>query len=123
MKSKFSVNRILLGLLIFFLFIGFSLPVLAWQSSADGVTLYSYELTNSDYWHYGDDIYACNANEFPVFIDVHMTEYDNIQFSVGGSVGPGETRKIGWVVCADSYDEGGWYYNLDWSWQEEYRAF
>jgi len=121
MKSKFSVKSALLVFMLFFLFIGCALPVLAWESSSNGVTVYSDSQYNSEDWHYGDDIYAYNANDFPVFIDVHLTEYDNVQFSVGGSVGPGETRKIGWIVCADSSQ--GWYYNVDWSWQEEPRAF
>jgi hypothetical protein len=122
MENKLSTVK---GLLVVFLLLCallfFPQTSFAWVSSADEVTLYSIAQSDSTGWYYGDDVYAYNGNDFPVFIDVHLTQYDNVQFSVGGSVDPGETRKIGWIVCADSNE--GWSYSLDWSWQENARAF
>lgn len=121
MKNIFNFKTALLVLSLFCLLAFCVQPVLAWESYSNGVTLYSTENYDSDDWYYGDDIYATNENDFPVFISVHFTQYDNIQFSAGGTIGPNETRKIGWVVCAN--DQYGWYYNLDWEWEEVARAF
>jgi hypothetical protein len=121
MLKRYGVTGIILVLLFIGLSLGLASQIFAWEDSSNGVTIYSIPQYNSDSWYYGDDIYVTNYNEFPVFVNVHMTEYNNVQFSVGGSVTPNETRKIGWIVCADSSQE--WYYNLNWSWEEEYRAF
>ncbi len=121
MRTGAAVKGVLIALFFFGFLALLPQTLLAWESSSNGVTLYSQSQYDSDDWYYGDDIYAYNDNNFPVFISVHLTEYDNVQFSVGGSVDPYETRKIGWVVCADSSQ--GWYYNLDWSWEENARAF
>ena len=121
MRTGTVAKGILLALFLFCALVMTSQASLAWVSASESVTLYSESQSDADGWYYGDDIYAYNGNDFPVFIDVHLTEYNNVQFQVGGSVDPGETRKIGWVVCADSSQS--WSYNVEWSWQENARAF
>ena len=123
MEKRSGLKMLLLVPLVLVALLTCVHPAMAWQDSSNNVTIYDQEQWNGDF-HYGDDIYIRNDNAVPIFVYINLTNYHNIQFSVGGSVGPNEERKIGWVVCADNNDPDGWYYTVgSWSWEEEYRAF